>query len=79
MRSFSSDTSETVVIIKLDELIRRLRDDGKDISAIGQFFDVGEWLIAFEGIENAFSETPIDDETGDKIQWLKAYFANLGS
>lgn len=58
MSRCDSDTSDTVAIIKLEDLIRGLGDDGRDISAIGHFFEVGEWLIAFEGVENAFSNIP---------------------
>ncbi len=68
--------SDTVAIIKLEELIRRLGDEGRDISAIGHFFEVGEWLIAFEGVENAFSKIPLDNETRDKLLWLREYFGD---
>lgn len=76
MSRCDSDTSDTVAIIKLEELIRRLGDDGRDNSAIGQFFEVGEWLIAFEGVENAFSNIPLDNETRDKLLWLRGYFGD---
>lgn len=40
----------------LEDLILQLEQLGHDTSSIRQFFAVGEWLIAFEGVEIALSK-----------------------
>jgi hypothetical protein len=67
---------ERAAIQILNELIVHLDDEGEDTSSIRQFFDVGEWLVAFEGIEAAFSGMPPDDDTQKKIRLLERYFSD---
>jgi hypothetical protein len=67
---------ERAAIRKLNELIVNLDDRGEDTSLTRRFFDVGEWLLAFEGIETAFSGMSLDDDTQEKIKLLERYFAD---
>jgi hypothetical protein len=65
---------EKFAIQTLEDLIRSLDGMGRDTASIRQFFDVGEWLIAFEGIEVAYGEVAADADAQAKIAWLRAYF-----
>ncbi|UHS59542.1 hypothetical protein [Agrobacterium vaccinii] len=59
----------------LEDLILQLEQLGHDTSSIRQFFAVGEWLIAFEGVEIAYSKLSIDGETREKMISLDQYFS----
>lgn len=65
---------ETLAIQTLEELIRSLEGMGRDTAAIRQFFDVGEWLVAFEGVEMVYGDIAADADAQAKIAWLRAYF-----
>ncbi len=59
----------------LEDLILQLEKLGHDTSPIRQFFAVGEWLIAFEGVEIAYSKLSVDNETREKMISLDQYFS----
>ncbi len=59
----------------LEDLTLQLEQLGHDTSSIRQFFAVGEWLIAFEGLEIAYSKLSIDGETREKMISLDQYFS----
>lgn len=59
----------------LEDLILQLEQLGHDTSSIRQFFAVGEWLIAFEGVKIAYSKLSVDNETREKMISLDQYFS----
>lgn len=69
---------ETQMIPKLEHVIRTLGNRGLDTSSCKRFFDVGEWLISFEGVENLVNANGIVDESilADYRE-LTAYFADV--
>jgi len=67
---------EKAAIQTLEDLIIKLEGAGDDTSSIRQFFDVGEWLIAFEGLEIAYSKLPEDNETREKMMSFDKYFSS---
>ena len=59
----------------LEDLILQLEKLGHDTSPIRQLFAVGEWLIAFEGVEISYSKLSVDNETREKMISLDQYFS----
>ncbi len=70
------EMNETKAIDKIERLMQRLELEGHDVSSIRHFFDAGEWLIAFEGIENLKSNLTCDHEAGRDINSLRDYFSS---
>jgi hypothetical protein len=52
--------TENDMIDKLEKIILNLEQRGLDTNSIKQFFDVGEWLIAFEGVEKIYELKKIE-------------------
>lgn len=67
---------ETLAIQTLQDLIRSLESMGCDTASIRQFFEVGEWLVAFEGVEMVYGDVVADVEAQAKIARLRDYFAD---
>lgn len=53
--------TEREMIVRIESAIHRLRDMGFATDSVERFFDVGEWLIAFEGLESLIRENRIND------------------
>ena len=64
---------EPEAIDKTERLMQKLELGGHDVSSIRRFFDAGEWLIAFEGIENLRSDLTSEAQTD--ISFLRNYFS----
>lgn len=67
---------EREAILKIEKLMLKLEVAGCDVSSIRHFFEVGEWLIAFEGIENLSSNLKSDSDAQDDINLLQRYFSD---
>lgn len=67
--------TEHEMIDTLEWLIARSRDEGHETGSIQQLFDVGEWLIAFEGVMAlAEADPPLRAELAGEIDRLDRYF-----
>jgi hypothetical protein len=67
--------TEIEMIEKQEELIKKFEILGYDMSTSWRFFNVGEWLICFEGIELAAENEPINDEAiNSDINDVRNYF-----
>ncbi len=66
--------NESEMIIKLESAIRKMRKEGINTESIERFFNVGEWLIALEGVENILSNNRINDDLVNEYIELKNYF-----
>lgn len=53
--------TEREMIVRVESAIYRLRDMGFATDPVERFFDVGEWLIAFEGLESLVRENRVND------------------
>jgi len=71
-----NDMDEHEAIAKIEGLMQKLELGGYDVSTIRHFFDVGEWLMALEGIENVYADLIPDHEAQTDINALRDYFCS---
>lgn len=65
---------EEISIKMMEALISVLDAKGYPTDTIRSFFEVGEWLLAFEGLQNAQKAGAFNGETYETISMLEAYF-----
>ncbi|WP_337267440.1 hypothetical protein [Oryzifoliimicrobium ureilyticus] len=67
--------TEAEMVEKLEKKMHDLAIRGYDVQSIELFFGVGEWLIAFEGIENVVTSDNLQED--DQYLSLRRYFEPL--
>jgi hypothetical protein len=65
--------NENEMVGLLEKQLQRIKQLDVDVSGDQQFFDVGEWLLAFEGIYVANQRYP-DALNQEEIKALVDYF-----
>jgi hypothetical protein len=66
---------ENTMIDILEKVLDHLKRSNADVEMYQSFFDVGEWLLCFEGVLVQEEKTPeIFSDYSDEMNKLKEYF-----